>query len=641
MGKFFASFTVMLLLTFGLSASDLPARVTAVEGPVHFEQGEGAEWAEVTLYHSVRASDRYLLQEGAYLEIELNDGSFARLGPKSDIVVEELSLEFSRLTLYEGALILRTEADSFVTVAAGQVQASVRGVGLARVEITPQGKVNVTSRFGTVELNDGIRTRTLSRGQHLELSSNGLLASTLGFGFPLDELDQWSDERDARLVASAEGAIYGGESITDYLADSGDLAYGNHGALGGYAGYGQSWFPYFGFGRSAFHPADFRFYPGLGFGFCAFQPWGFSPAFAWNPYHSHYTSHHWVYVRPLSRWCRMSSFFDWRHNRFGFRPRGTTWAGPGPGTPGDTGAGQPNAPVGPPGFVPPRPLEWTAARSLDFPLGQAFVQNPAMRPVDSWIPFVPENPAGPLTLPAERRLRGLEPISATPVATAPYPRIPSEPVSSPASASPAERPPAGGIPTGDVSRPATRTLAHPAPQPQNPTVIVIPRRAAPETPSASPTPRALTPPSRERSPKLAPPENRPTPQIQRFPSRERVYPNPEPQGRPLIVVPRQAQPERPATAPPQRSLNPPARDRSPGLSAPQNRPAPQIRRPSVRPTPQVQRPQQRPAPQVRPMTPQRRPVPQIRPQPRPTPPRPAAQPAQQRRPQERSGRPPE
>ncbi len=639
MGKFLASFTVFCIISGAYAASDPPARVTAVDGPVIFEQGEGAEWAEATLYQTVFPSDRYVLQEGAYLEIELNDGSFARLGPKSDIVVEKLSLESSGLTLHEGALILRTETDSFVTVNVGQVRASIRGVGLSRIELTPQGNVNVTSRFGTVELTDGIRTRTLSRGQHLELSPNGLLASTLGFGFPLDDLDQWSDERDARLVASG-GGIYGGESVPGYFGDSGALAYGNQGVWGGYGGYGHPWSPYFGFGQSSFHRADFRFYPGLGFGFCAFEPWGFSPAFAWSPYYSHFTYNHWAYVRPLSRWCRMSSFYDWRYNRFGFRPS-TTWAGPGPSTPGGAGPGQTDAPAGPPGFAPPRPFEWTAARSLDLPLGQAFAENPVMRPVDNWIPFVPENPASPLTRPTQPALGGLEPLGGLPVAIIPFPRTPSEPASNPASAGPAEKAPAGGIPIGTAPRPPTRTLSNPQPLPQTPAVIVIPRRAAPETPSTGPAPRALTPPpSRERSPNLTPPENLPTPQIQRFPSRERVYPHPEPQGRPLIVVPRQAPPERPATAPPQRSLNPPSLDRTPGLRAPQAPQAPQIQRPAQRPTPQVQRPQQRPVPQVRPVTPQR--APQVRPQqPRPTPPRPAAQPAQQRKPQERSGRPPQ
>jgi hypothetical protein len=638
MGKFLASFTFFCIISGAFAASDTPARVTAVDGPVIFEQGEGAEWAEAALYQAVFPSDRYVLQEGAYLEIELNDGSFARLGPKSDIVVEELSLESSRLALHEGALILRTETDSLVTVNVGQVRASVRGVGLSRIELTPQGNVNVTSRFGTVELTDGIRTRTLSRGQHLEHSPNGLLASTLGFGFPLDDLDQWSDERDARLVASG-GGIYGGESVPGYFGDSGALGYGNQGVWGGYGGYGHSWSPYFGFGPSSFHRADFRFYPGLGFGFCAFEPWGFSPAFAWSPFYSHFTYNHWAYVRPLSRWCRMSSFYDWRYNRFGFRPT-TTWAGPGPSAPPDGGPVQAGAPTEPPGFFPTRPLDWTAARSLELPPAQTFSQSPVMQPFDNWIPFQPENPTQVLAPPADPALRSLQPLGESPIAITPYPRGSSGPATAPAGAGPPERSPSDASPLGGAA-PATRALEGPQAQPQNPAVIVIPRRATPETPSTGPAPRALTPPpSRERSPNLAPPENRPTPQIQRIPSRERIYPQPEPQGRPLVVVPRQAPPERPATAPPQRSLNPPSLDRTPGLRAPQTPQAPQIQRPAQRPTPQVQRPQQRPVPQVRPVTPQR--APQVRPQqPRPTPPRPAAQPAQQRRPQERSGPPPQ
>ncbi|MDA2930783.1 FecR domain-containing protein [Acidobacteria bacterium AH-259-O06] len=268
-------------------AASHPSRVSAVEGIAAVSHQGQVDWSEVVLNFPVWEGDRFVLQENSRLEIELNDGSFLRFGPGTDVVFQELSREGVALKLLLGDLILRTNASTLYVIFSASTTVYVEVTGLYRFSLTGSGKTTVSVRKGIA--------RTVYNGTALSLyagdsfmsggAQNGLAQASEGSQD--DSFSYWSDRQDAARVSSSSGP---------YLSDNtyaGVHDLHRYGQWGYVSSYGRVWWPFVSVNWIPYQRGCWIRNPFGGFVWVSYEPWG------WLPYHYG----QWTFVPYHSRWC--------------------------------------------------------------------------------------------------------------------------------------------------------------------------------------------------------------------------------------------------------------------------------------------------------------------------------------------------
>jgi len=260
-------------------------RLSFVEGDVTLQRTDIADWAEAPANTPIQEGFKLSTAEGAFAEVEFENGSTARVGQLSLLEFTQLALasdgsKIDCLTLPQGYA-------TFHATPAGQDAYEVRTPIAA---LTPRGKalfrVDVDSSeervevfYGSLDVASSLGSWTLANNSVLELSPGTGQPEQLSEGITKDDWDNWVQERESREEAAqntpAPGAYSSGAGDTFY--GSSDLSY--YGNWSYVPGYGYGWMPYVVAGWYPYSFGRWCWYPGFGYTWISFDPWG------WLPYH--------------------------------------------------------------------------------------------------------------------------------------------------------------------------------------------------------------------------------------------------------------------------------------------------------------------------------------------------------------------
>ena len=316
--------TLFLLLTpVELFAADMHlrfARLTLAEGRVEVEHAVTGERMPAERNLPVGQGFWVETAVGAQAELEVDEGSYVRLGPASLAELSDLTRlstgqRVTLVSLERGILYATSEPsrlDAFVIVAPGLEITFLAG-SRVRVEAGDEtstvavleGRVRFSSRPAELELRAGHTVHV--NAQHEDRFQ--LLREVTA-----TELDRWNEQRDREAAERAAGPklpvfLFGlGElDAQGKWIDQGDL--------------GKVWQPRAPEGWAPYRLGHWRWYDGLGYTWVSGEPWG------WLPYHygrwTYTASSGWLWVpaakedpeAPFHRgetyWLRAAGFIGW------------------------------------------------------------------------------------------------------------------------------------------------------------------------------------------------------------------------------------------------------------------------------------------------------------------------------------------
>lgn len=254
-------------------------RVSALNGEVQVDRGDGQGFDKAVLNMPIVNSSRVWTHDDGQAEIELEDGSTIRLAPNTIINFDDLSLTSSgdritKLTLQDGTAYFdlnHHEHDLFELAVGHQsfqplhsshfrVQFDATGVTIAVFK----GDLRMTSAtLAQVEIRKG-ETLTLDNSD----ADRYFLAKNID-GAPYDDWDK--ERRDYRYRYASQAAT--ANSVNYGVAD---LNY--YGAFADIPGCGNCWRPnYAPVGWDPFLDGSWIYYPSAGWTFVSAYPWGWAP----------------------------------------------------------------------------------------------------------------------------------------------------------------------------------------------------------------------------------------------------------------------------------------------------------------------------------------------------------------------------
>lgn len=290
-------------------------RVSLLKGDVTLKRDGGDEWEAAQLNTPVVEGDTLATGRDARLEIQVDSRNFVRVGENSVLKIVTVRDEGIALSLSEGTATVRLarfdrEREYFeidapkTTIAAernGQYRVDVDASGGVRVTVRADGRARVYSETSGFELRSD-RTARLAYDSAQEGDWE------LGSPSPLDEWDNWNDERERYLAShlNYEGRerfydpeVYGAEELDSY----GDWNYT--------ADYGYVWRPRVTVINNYYDWAPYRYghwdwCPPYGWTWVADEQWG------WAPYH-------------YGRWVFVNNYWCWAPRGYGYTYRHAWW----------------------------------------------------------------------------------------------------------------------------------------------------------------------------------------------------------------------------------------------------------------------------------------------------------------------------
>jgi hypothetical protein len=250
------------------------ARISYLKGRVSFQPAGQDQWSEATINFTVTTGDRLYTDKGARAELEVGPYS-VRLAERTDLIVTNLNDEIMQLGLEQGTIrlsVYELSSGNTVEVDTPHAALSVLAPGTYRADAEPDEKrtlVGVNS--GSLEVSAEGISQTLQSGEAVELTGENTI-EVASIPMPaLDSFDRWSEQRDARLSASASAkyvsrGIAGYDDLDDYgrwevVAEYGPVWYPT--------GLAPGWVPYR-FGHWAWVDP-------WGWTWVEDEPWGFCP----------------------------------------------------------------------------------------------------------------------------------------------------------------------------------------------------------------------------------------------------------------------------------------------------------------------------------------------------------------------------
>jgi hypothetical protein len=294
-------------------AGDYPPRVSHVDGSAAYEPAGEVDWNEVTINLPLLSGDRIFSHVGSRVEIDLGDANFVRLGQETDLVFLEVGRRELGLELRSGHLILRVGRGERFRILTPIGPVSIRHKGLYRISVDPGGTTEVAVRGGRAEVESARGRQRLNAGDRLIVETSRPEAYYVTTGYYPDDLDHWSDRRDARFVSSRSVAYVGGT----YYPGVWDLDY--YGSWAYYPAYGRVWVPRVSVGWVPYRVGRWAHFS-WGWTWISYEPWG------WLPYHYGHWVHfggRWGWVPGgFHRWSPAVVNFYFGSGFVGWAPRG-------------------------------------------------------------------------------------------------------------------------------------------------------------------------------------------------------------------------------------------------------------------------------------------------------------------------------
>jgi hypothetical protein len=267
------------LLPMTLSAGQARyARVGDFDGTVQVQLQAADDWQPARRNLPLRELSWLRTEGSSRVEVELDDGSFLRLGPDS---LAELS-DYTRLSTGQRiTLISLDHGVAYFTGAAEGKDALVVAVPGAQVTIRQGARLRLEARDpwsliaaadGTARFSSPTAEFDLAAGQMVKLDPGHPARFFLNREIPPLATDRWCDERDQVLLSTTSAAHapllrYGLADLDAYgvWIQSGD--------------FGAVWKPKAPAGWAPFRNGKWLWYDGLGYTWISDDPWG------WLPYH--------------------------------------------------------------------------------------------------------------------------------------------------------------------------------------------------------------------------------------------------------------------------------------------------------------------------------------------------------------------
>ena len=260
-------------------------RLSIVNGNVSIQPAGGQDWGQAYLNYPVGPGDRIYTDVDGRAEIQIGR-TYVRIGPSSDVTFVDFSNDAITFGAAQGALHVHSSGlwdgqSLYVQTPSGT--STVTGPADFRVDVFPDQQTAIfTTLNGYLNVsgaNDfGMDTQP---GQALELvGTNPVYPQWLQPADP-DDLDSWSQRRDAQIVRSASYRY-----VSPDAAGAEDLdAYGQWQPG---TEYGDMWFPSVQAGWSPYHNGHWVNHEPWGWIWVEDEPWGYTPFHygRWVNYHN-------------------------------------------------------------------------------------------------------------------------------------------------------------------------------------------------------------------------------------------------------------------------------------------------------------------------------------------------------------------
>ena len=588
-------------------------RLSIVNGTVSIQPAGTQDWGQAYLNYPLGPGDRIFTDSDGRAEIQVGR-TYVRLGPRTDVTFVDFTQDAVTFGAAQGALHIRTRGlwqgqSLYVQTPSGS--STVTGPADFRVDVYPDQQTAIFSNVdGDVYIsgaNDlGMDT---GPGQSLELVGTNPVYPQWLQPAPPDDLDNWSERRDAQLMRAASY-----QYVSPDAAGVEDMdAYGQWQPG---TEYGDMWFPQVQPGWAPYHYGHWVNHQPWGWVWVEDEPWGYAPF--------HY-----------GRWINYHGRWGWIP---GPREEHPVWSPALVVFAGGVGGGGVSAwfPLGP--GEPYRPWYPCSPRYIDRVNITNIRETNVVHVQKTYVNIV--NVTNVTNITYVNRTTGVTAMrqqdfaAGRPVAQAAVRVDPQQMQHVQVLARPEVAPTRSATTSAPPARPVPVAVARPTLINARGMAVTAQPKAQPVPPPSKPAPR---PPALPNRAVVAPPPNMRMTPAARQAMQDAPHPaQPPAPGRPVTAPPAPA--ERPAPIPsnqPRPTPIPPSNARPPAQPAPEIAPPP-VQRQAPTPPP---RPEERPAPYQPPAPPPRQPYSQPAPPPRPQE-RPAPPPAEQPRPEARPEAPP-
>jgi hypothetical protein len=219
MGKNLTPLILIWLLFFcvrsSVTAQKVVSTLSTKAGTVTYTEGKPALFTKRKISSQVTSlgpGDNLQTQARDRIEIELNPGSYLRIGGRARVTVLETVLDRMHFQIDEGVVIVDTgtldRQYHSLQLSSPSGDFRIAQKGLYRVEVNDSGIVEVLVHKGSVECWRGSqKIATLRSGKHYQLKGSGdssFLQSSL-VGRKKDSIDEWSQSRSNYLKGGPFG----------------------------------------------------------------------------------------------------------------------------------------------------------------------------------------------------------------------------------------------------------------------------------------------------------------------------------------------------------------------------------------------------------------------------------------------------
>ena len=297
------------------------ARLSYIEGHVSFQHPGEVDWSAASVNMALQVADRLYTGETGRAEVQFDDGSVLRLAEKTDVEILAMREDLVQVRILLGLASLTARGSVPFEIDTPAAAFTTMEKGAYRFDVVENGDSDAIVREGLLSAADKKSSSRVESGELLHVTPGEQGTSTLARYDQRDSWDEWTDRRDADMMAYQSR-----QYLPDYVyAGASDLdRYGYWVDVGTY---GPGWVPYsVGPSWSPYWDGRWVYRPFWGWTWVSYEPWG------WLPYHYG----RWHFTASIG-WCWFPGpsfgFHFWSPGlvRFYQGPGWVSWCPLGPG----------------------------------------------------------------------------------------------------------------------------------------------------------------------------------------------------------------------------------------------------------------------------------------------------------------------